>query len=245
MSVIVGEWMSIDRFSVQHDEYGDLFVDKLSGLNFRLVNGGQFECGLSDAELQLLEGFKRELDRETVESLALHKVELSSFLISESPIQRALLKDAVALLDDEEPPMVSYADAAAFCDKFSLDLPTYWELEIAFRGSGARELFPFGNTLMDEEAMEEWMSSDWSASESLRRNSTGLVGILWGGWSKTPYGEICRGTDTVDVAVKLPVAGLWPWQDEEWIFCLNAMHVPSSMLPMEDMCVVRPVYRLE
>ena len=178
--------MSIDRFSIQGDEYGDLFVDKLSGLKFRLVNGGQFECGLSDGELQ----------------------------ISELPVQRALLKDAVAVLDDEEPPMVSYADAADFCANFSLDLPTYWELEIASRGSGARELFPFGNTLMDEEAMEEWMSSDWSASESLRRNSAGLVGILWGGWSKTPYGEICCGTDSVDVAVKLPVVGLWPWQDE-------------------------------
>lgn len=233
-----------DRFELSEDKFGDLYLDSRSGIFFRRVKGATYRCGLSSRELALIRGSHHEFDEETLAALTPDREKkLGAFLIADRPVSTELIERSLksSYLDDEEPPMISLFDAREFCKIHALELPTYWELETAFRGGRTGELFPFGDELLTDDELDFWMDIQFKRS---KKNSIGLSGVLWGGWTITQYSSIADGYYEFDVAVKTPAAGLWPWQDDEWIFCLNAMHIPSSLLPIEDACALWPIFRL-
>ena len=74
----------------------------------------------------------------------------------------------------------------------------------------------------------------------------GVKGIFFGEWCsdvfKLSHAENASAISGSNV-IKGGAAYFWPWQDQEWVWCMCAMRMPSTDLD-EGVAVGRPVFGL-
>ena len=109
-------------------------------------------------------------------------------------------------------------------------LPTEDEWEYACRG-GSQSLFSFGRLSEDDDPLEPWMR--WEVDVGAE-NGYGLKCLYTGEWCSGFWGLRTSTGPQIEEGVRVMRGGgayFWPWQDEEWRWCMSASRTPSSQLP--------------
>lgn len=239
--------LSRDRYDVPRVviDYGD----RGGTIAFRLIPAHAVPVGLSERNLAAILQIT-DTPQITVEEITpLVSVDVAAFLVAEQPLSKAQAGMLVEYeYDDEQSTFPAYLDedtALAAVEALGATLPgeAQWE---CIAKAGGDPLFPFGDVLPDEDALEPWMNF-YLDDPHAARTAFGCGGLFFAEWcgdafttSHAPDAERLAGTRTI----KGGGAYFWPWQDEEWVWCLCAMRMPSTDLDDGGEAVCRPVITL-
>jgi hypothetical protein len=234
----------------------ELTADGLAGtlrlgafsMRFHRIPTGVYQVGLSEDEHASLLKISPSPNITRRELEPVIRVELADGLfVGERPFT---VEDAVALgvqVDGDVvyPAMVTLDEARTLCSSIGCRLPVEVEWEIACRGS-TTSAFVWGDKVPTSNELDRWL--DWDLSASVQRsNAFGLKGLFFGEWCDEPFRFSHAASAEVEdgsVVVKGGGAQFWPWQHEEWVWCLPAMRMPSSGLLDDGRCAARPVFRV-
>jgi formylglycine-generating enzyme required for sulfatase activity len=227
-----------------------LFSDSVTGLAFVYVEGGRCHMGLSEDEELAASEIADPFPATVEEMRPTHMVTVPPMLASVTPVLNVnfnKILSAHTFPPDQAhyPAYVRRDKAEAFVRQSGCALPTEEQWEYACR-AGTTTLFCVGDSLPDEAELARWLEWDLSEPEQLPANGFGLRGLFFGEWCRDQYRPNYEsGTPaTREVyAVRGGGAFFWPWQDEEWVWCVSAMRMPSSDLP-DSACAFRLVFEL-
>jgi formylglycine-generating enzyme required for sulfatase activity len=127
-------------------------------------------------------------------------------------------------------------------------LPKEAQWEYACR-AGTQTLFVWGNDLVPKEELTKWLCLDFKEGYEARCrcNGYGLYGLFTGEWCQEEY----RGNYSPSApirhgerVVRGGAAMFWPWQDDEWVWCMPAMRMPESGLFAGRQAGFRLIYDL-
>jgi formylglycine-generating enzyme required for sulfatase activity len=237
-------------FHFDVDDRGILAVDRVFQFRFRLVPGGTHRVGLTSEEeaaaRRIADPFPATID----EMRPVVSVTTKPLLISESPVTNRLANQAINHKcpdsDSFLPAALRKKEADHIAKAVGCRLLSEAEWETAIRG-GEHTLFVFGNILPPERRLKTWMNWDLLQPMSHPANRLGLIGLYFGEWCSDKFKVNYSADATVDdhaYVVRGGGAYFWPWQDEEWVWCMSAMRMPSSALPSDGCCSVRLAYDL-
>jgi formylglycine-generating enzyme required for sulfatase activity len=184
------------------------------------------------------------------------EVSLDAFLITRMPITT----EVFGRLTDEAPGGYQFRDgpvnvtfdtAARFANSLGFTLPSEAQREYACRG-GTNTLFVWGNGLPEEAVLEQWLGSEFADGYErvLQANDFGLSALFAAEWCRDEYRpghDTSLPVSTGEHVVKGGGANWWPWQDEEWIWCISAIRMAESGLIMNIRDIVldaRAAFRL-
>jgi formylglycine-generating enzyme required for sulfatase activity len=122
-------------------------------------------------------------------------------------------------------------------------LPYEMEWEYACRAN-TKTLFVWGNVLPMEEELAGWLNL--RRPDKWKSNAFGLYALFSGDWCNDEYRPSHEERAEVIPGVFVIKGGgsiFWPWQDEEWIWCMPANRMPSTGL-IERKCAFRLVREL-
>jgi len=195
--------------------------------SFIYIPTGTFNFGLTSADVNKIEHIDKHSPVCYEEMQPTSSVQICNFLISEKPV-----------LDSQyNPQIVEYNCAAEFAEYHKCKLPSEKQWEYSCR-AGEENIFPFGNTVPNEIELEEWFS--WNCKNSSKQNAFGLKNMFFGEFCEDDYhSSHSHISPTNGHVVKGGAAYFWPWQDNEWIWCLTTMRCSSKELPDE-----KAAYRL-
>ena len=221
------------------------FTHVTSGVTYVYVPGGEFSMGLSEEELSQAESIYSPCPISPEEMRPVHKATVSSFLIAKTPLTNIQANKIGVSVEGESnyPAFFSRHDADDVLNRIEASFPTEQQWEFICR-SGTQSLFCFGDRLPEESELEKWL--DWDISlPSLKVNQFGVGGLFFGEWCRDHYRDSYtqHSQPTEDYVIRGGGAYFWPWQSEEWVWCISAMRMPSSDL-LDGTAVVRPVIDL-
>lgn len=216
-----------------------------SGHRFLYIPGGRFEMGFSDSEERAAKTIFDPIPANIGEMRPLKSEQVLPFLMAERPI----LTREIAGHQSSHPDAaayVSYEEAVAYSRGFGMTLASESQWEYACR-AGTSTLFTFGDQLPNDEELAEWLTFDFSRGNG-RANAFGLHGLFVGEWCLDLFTNSYElnadlSTDGSTRVVRGGGAYFWPWQDQEWVWCMSAMRCPSTDLP-EAKCSFRLVRNL-
>jgi formylglycine-generating enzyme len=234
ISAVGDEFELLEPAVVQHPR----FVHKVSGISFQFVPGGTYLMGLSAAEERTARALSPVLHANLSEMRPVRQRVVAPLLVSVTPV---LNKQRVNYAGDyrNHPAFFARGEAEEFAIALGCRLPREFEWEYLSRG-GTQTLFPFGDRLPSEDELESWLSSDFGSLEGLRSNGFGLYGLFNPDWCQEKFTvTLDDGAAELDgsYAIRAGGAYFWPWQDEEWVWCMSAMRSPSSGLEDGEACV--------
>jgi hypothetical protein len=213
-------------------------------LAFRLVPAHSACLGLSERNLAAIHRIADEPQINVEEMTPVIDIDIGPFLIAEHPLDAAAARALIGFQGEDPDVFPAYLDEAsalAAVRALGATLPSEIQWEAAAK-AGADPLFPFGDELLSEARLEPWMRYDL-ADPLAARNPFGIGGFFFAEWcadeftaSHAPDAESLPGTRTI----KGGAAYFWPWQDEEWVWCLSSMRMPSTDLD-KGVAVCRPV----
>jgi formylglycine-generating enzyme required for sulfatase activity len=227
-----------------------LFSDSVTELSFVYVEGGRYQMGLSEDEELAASEIADPFPATVEEMRPTQVVAVPPMLMAVTPVLnvnfRKLLPGHTFQRDQASyPAYVRREQAEEFTRQAGCALPSEAQWEYACR-AGTTTLFCFGDSLPDEAELARWLEWDLSEPENVPANKFGLRGLFFGEWCRDQYRPDyepgTRGTPGV-YAVRGGGAYFWPWQDEEWVWCMSAMRMPSSDLP-DSACALRLVFEL-
>jgi hypothetical protein len=238
-----------DYYEISLDSRGILAVESTYRIRFRFVPGGKYSIGLTDSQELAARRIADPFPASIEEMRPVHHVESLPLLISEAPICNELAEATASITRNSRksfPAMLSKVEADIIANRLSCRIPTESEWEIGCR-AGTSTLFAFGDRLLETGQLASWM--EWDLAYPLRHpaNSFGLIGLYFGEWCSDLFTSDYSGTAVVEdgsYVVRGGGAYFWPWQDDEWVWCMSAVRMPSSALPSEGMCAARLVYDL-
>jgi formylglycine-generating enzyme required for sulfatase activity len=235
------------RFAAGSDARGVFAIDHVTNARFRLIPGGVYRIGLSLDEELAARRISDPLPATVDEMRPVVTVSLRPLLMSETVITCGQARDFVAHVSEGPgtgPALLTKEEANTMAQRVGCRLPLEKEWESACR-AGAESLFVWGDALPDENELERWMSWDLTEPAQLPANRVGLVGLYFGEWcadefrlNHAPGSPIEEGSNVI----RGGGAFFWPWQDEEWVWCMSAMRMPSSALPPGGKCAARLVF---
>lgn len=216
------------------------FKDMDTGIEFVYIPGGEYNMGFSEEEYLQIHRLSETPNISIEEMRPVRKVRLSPFLLSITPVLNSHILNynnhfgKSVEIDGEayNPFFCEYSLAESIAEKLSSKIPNEEEWEYACRG-GRHSLFCFGNSLPAESELEKWLSWDLSSLTELNHNDFGLYGLFFGEWCSNDFTfnlGLGSGTVSGSKAVRGGGALFFPWQDEEWVYCLSAFRMPSKDL---------------
>jgi formylglycine-generating enzyme required for sulfatase activity len=242
---VLGEQFEVTTDSSEDDGIQGKIFHRSTEMEFRYIPEGTFEMGLSQVE----EEFARELcDPPPInleEMRPVHTVAIKPFIMSCTPVLNNVAKQFFDLEDmsgDFYPTYLARTQISTLLSELGLRLPFEQEWEYACRAN-TKTLFTFGNSLPEDEELSRWLSLDFSDPRKLLSNSFGLYGMFTGEWCQDEYRVTYAPDSPVEkgsFAIKGGGALFWPWQDEEWVWCVSAMRMPSRDL-IDGKCGLRLV----
>ena len=234
-----------NRFSHVSNPYQNVvnlpyFKDMDTGVEFVYIPGGEYNMGFSEEEYLEIQKLTETPNISIEEMRPVRKVQLSPFLLSITPVLNCHIlyynnlfgKSIKTDGEDYSPFFCEYSLAESIATDLSSKIPNEEEWEYACRG-GRHSLFCFGNSLPAESELEKWLSWDLSSLTELNHNDFGLYGLFFGEWCSNDFTvNLGIGSDTVlgSKTVRGGGALFFPWQDEEWVYCLSAFRMPSQDL---------------
>ena len=216
------------------------FRHRDSGQLFRYIPGGQFQMGFSEHEELAAHAIFTPIPANPGEMRPVHVVRVSPFLLGERPILNREI-DIESNEYSESAAFVSHTEATTFAKQFGMTLPSEVQWEYACR-AGSKTLFTWGDELPSEDELAGWLKFDF-ANDYGRSNAFGLYGLFVGEWTSDPWTNSYDSSEIHDpnvIAIRGGGAYFWPWQDQEWVWCMSAMRAPSTDLP-ENKCGFRLV----
>jgi formylglycine-generating enzyme required for sulfatase activity len=228
-----------------------------SSISFRFIPAGEFDMGFSAAE----EGAARRIKNPLPKALEVHldrmrpvtRRRAGALLMSCLPVtteiyERLMHATPAGYQFRHGAVLATFGEAVRFTDVVGCSLPSEVEWEYACRG-GRQSLFPWGNELCNREELSQWLGSEFGVGfeARCRSNAFGLYGLLSGEWCEDEFhvthdeGAVVERGQHV---VKGGGAMWWPWQNDEWIWCLPAMRLPESGLLEDKQASFRLVVRL-
>lgn len=216
----------------------------IGSIAFRLVPPHRVPVGLSETNLAAIRNITDEPQITVEEMTPLVHVDVDAFLVAELPLSNAQSRALLGADLDGRDEFPAYLDERAVFGALrslgaALPSEAQWE---CMAKAGGDPLFPFGDALPAENALEPWMGYDLS-DPGMARTRFGTGGLFFAEWcgdvfatSHAPDAERLPETRTI----KGGGAYFWPWQDEEWVWCLCSMRMPSSDLD-SGVAVCRPV----
>lgn len=214
-------------------------------IHFSLIPGAEFTMGLSEKEE---EAARRIADPPPFDPAELRQGKprsVSSFLLSSTPM---LVGAARKLFGDDRlspylkvipenpyaPVYVARESALAMTSHIGCRLPYEIEWEYACRGN-TQTLFIWGDRVPDEEELTHWLDFGLPTGQ-WRSNAFGLYQLFAGEWCMdkwTPSHSAAAPPLPAVYVIKGGASIFWPWQDQEWIWCMPAMRMPSTDITRE------------
>jgi len=194
-------------------------------LSFVELTGGEITVGLRDNDLTTIDVIAPGWSSYFDDIPRAHKVTIAPFRVTQSPISNSDLRlcgfaDLARDREDTLVARVTYEDAKRVARALGGRLPTDIEWEYLCRAESPTP-FPFdANQLEDVAAIEPWMQ--WHVSADQPENAFGLRVLYTGEWCDSP------GTEPVQCGGG---AYFWPWQDQEWVWCLPTARASRQELP--------------
>lgn len=216
------------------------FRHRGSNQRFCYIPGGQFRMGFSEHEEEAAETIFTPIQATISNMRPVRVVQVSPFLLGERPIftREIGIKSSKY---GESAAFVTHSQATSFAQQFGMTLPSEIQWEYACR-AGSQTLFTWGDTLPSDDELAEWLKFDFADGYG-RPNAFGLYGLFVGEWTSDPWTDSYDSNEIHDPTV-IPIRGggafFWPWQDQEWVWCMSAMRAPSTVLP-ENECGFRLV----
>lgn len=229
------------------------FIHRQSGLEFSYIQGGDFKMGFSEKEELAAKHICDPIQANLDEMRPVTNVKVQSFLMSRYPILNCIANQFFCSDNQEagndkflySPAYLSREQAEELAEKLGCRLPYEKEWEYACR-SETQTLFVFGDSLPEEKELERWLSLDFSETAKLAANSFGLYGMFVGEWCidkyRLSYDEFAQ-TEDGSYVIRGGGSLFWPWQEEEWVWCMSAMRMPSKNL-IDGTCGLRLVFDL-
>lgn len=229
------------EFSVSMSNGIPVLSHKEYGLQFIYVPGGEFLRGFTNENQEAAEKISKIVNVNYSEMRPVKIERVSSFLITRTPILNSL-KNIGSKKDSYVPLYCNYQEAESIAKRMKMRLPSETEWEYCVR-AGGDTLFPFGNELLAENELEKWMTQDFYDLQKSKSNKLGIYGLFTGEWTcdvfQTDYKEQTDGL--TNRVIRGGGAYFWPWQDQEWVWCMSAMRMPSCDL-VDNQCAFRLVF---
>ena len=225
-----------------------LFEEKDTGILFVYIPGGNYCMGLSEEERAHILKLAECPNISPEEMQPVQRISLNPFLISATPVLNKHIlkynelfnKDIEVEGTEHAPFFCDYPLAQAIAKDLLAEIPHEKEWEYFCRG-GSQSVFCFGNTLPNEIELGKWLSWDFSSLNKLACNGFNLYGLFMGEWCSNDFttnlghhADVVQGSKTI----RGGGAYFWPWQDEEWVYCISAFRMPSKDL-MENKAAFR------
>lgn len=245
-----------DFCSLEENECLPTLIHKATGMSFKFIPGGEYDMGLSKREETSAKKLCDPLPFDVDRLRPVHRVQVSPLLVSCFPITNSSISRRFDFgFDDPEMDNLAVGltreQAEYLTQVFGCRLPTEEEWE-HFCRAGTETLFTFGDDLPDtDEELESWLSLDFSDPTKLPKNNFGLYGLFGGEWCLDYFRETYDPEASYSTRYYTVRGGgslFWPWQDQEWIWCMSAMRTSSKDIFFGDSpyctCCVRLVYDL-
>jgi len=239
-----------EQFEITTDEaedtVGGKILHRVTGVEFKYISGGEFQMGLSQIEEQAARELCDPPPMNIEELRPAHTVTVNPFMISCVPVLNNLASRFLDLEDelgDSYPAYLTRSQALILLSNLGFRLPYEKEWEYACRAN-TKTLFVFGNELPEDEQLDKWLSSDFSDLTNLQPNPFGLYGLFTGEWCHDKYRLDYTPNSPVEeesFVIRGGGALFWPWQDEEWVWCVSANRMPSKDL-IGGRCGLRLVF---
>jgi formylglycine-generating enzyme len=227
-----------------------------TGIEFALLPGGVFTMGFTDAEEKAARAITNPPPIDVAEMRPAHARTVRPFLISTTPM---LLEPARRVFGDAQlspllnmveynphaPVYVTREAASAMVASLGCRLPFEAEWEYACRGNTS-SLFVWGDRLPPERTLAQWLDFGLPP-RSWKSNAFGLALLFAGEWCLDEWTASHQEGAQVKQGVFVIKGGgsiFWPWQDEEWIWCMPARRMPSTGLTSDRSAAFRLVREL-
>jgi formylglycine-generating enzyme required for sulfatase activity len=210
-------------------------------VRLRYIPSGYYSMGFSEKEEEVTRRLSEEfpISDATIECMRpVHKVYVKHFLISTIPILNETAATIVRLDDTGKshlkfPASLTKAKAEKIVAKLGGMLPSEEQWEYACRG-GTTTPFFWGSKVPLKRELERVLLLDFTKMKRMKANPFGLYCLFYSEWCKDRFTRSYkRGAQaTKAYAIRGGGAYFWPWQDQEWLWCLSALRSPS--LGLED-----------
>jgi formylglycine-generating enzyme required for sulfatase activity len=224
-----------------------------TGTLFKFIPAGEFQMGLSEEEEKAARRIRDPFPASISEMRPVRNVHVDAFLLSSCPVTTKVFVSLAqapptGFQKPNYPVLVTYEEAARFSDSVGCCLADETQWEYACRG-GTRTLFVWGDYLPARGSLAKWMGLDLKEGYegSLACNDFDLYALFTGEWCKDEFrntygpGAPSRPGEHV---VRGGAALFWPWQDQEWVWCMSAIRMPESGLFPDRQAAFRLVYNL-
>ncbi len=229
------------------------FVHKPTGTQFKLIPAGEFTMGFSEKQEFWARKVRDPIPVNLKEMRPAVHTYLDAFLMSCLPITTTVFEKVTGqtpsgLQQQNEPVRAKFSQASAFASRFECSLPTEYQWERACRGGGSGP-FIWGLALPPKEKLERWLNLDFGEGyeSKCQRNAFGLYGLFSGEWCQDEWRPSHSSDAPIQKGVHVVKGGgamFWPWQDQEWVWCMPAMRMPETGLFEDRQAAFRLVKNL-
>lgn len=194
-------------------------------LEFVYIHEGKYNKGLSVKERQQAREINKNIIFEEQEMNVENGIFVSDILVTRTPILNSFAKKYIDFRfyegEEKYAAYLKKESVDSLCLRLNLRLPTEIEWEYFVR-AGSDDLFSFGKQLPNDAELEKWLSFDFSDLSCVNCNNFGLYGIYTGDWCSDYYKTSDCELEDKEYVIRGGGA-FWPWQADEWIWCMSAM----------------------